>query len=132
MGKIINYAGGAGAEQDTDVNSAGTIIGLDELNFTVTGTTLSADITFDLNGGFLYGTIQITPGHPATSPVTGGTGSFAGATGTITGTVIAKKKEAVTITCPSMVKEGSVPVACPAGESEAVLGGHSRATNDGG
>ena len=67
-GKIINYAGGVGAEQDTDVNSAGTIIGFDELNFTVIGTTLSADITFDLNGGFLYGTIQITPGHPGHRP----------------------------------------------------------------
>jgi hypothetical protein len=30
--------------------------------------------------------------------VTGRTGSFAGATGTITGTSVAKKKEAITIT----------------------------------
>ena len=35
---------------------------------------------------------------PATGLETGGTGNVSGATGTITGTVIAKKKEAVTIT----------------------------------
>ena len=38
---------------------------------------------------------------PATGPVTGGTGSFAGATGTITGTPVTKKKEAITITYSS-------------------------------
>lgn len=33
-----------------------------------------------------------------TGPVTGGPGSFVGATGTITGTSVAKKREAITIT----------------------------------
>jgi len=53
----------------------------------VTGTTLTAEIAFDLDGGFLYGTVQISSSHPATGPVTGETGSFAAATGTIAGTV---------------------------------------------
>jgi hypothetical protein len=59
----------------------------------VTGTTLTAGIASDLGGGSLYDTVQISSSHPATGPVTGETGSFATATGTITGTVIAKNED---------------------------------------
>jgi hypothetical protein len=87
------------AEQDTDLSTAGKIIGFDEVNVTLGTTTSTADITFDLNGGLLDGTLTISRSTgTAAGPVTGGTGSFAGATGTITGTPITKRKEALTIT----------------------------------
>jgi hypothetical protein len=59
----------------------------------VTGTTFTAEIAFDLDGGFRYGTVQISSSHPATGPVTAETGRFAAATRTITGTVIAKNDD---------------------------------------
>jgi hypothetical protein len=53
----------------------------------------------EYNGGLLDGTLTISRSiGAATGPVTQGDGSFAGATGTITGTSVTKKKEAITIT----------------------------------
>jgi hypothetical protein len=96
---FVTLASTPGAEQDTDVSTAGTLIGFDEVTVTIGTTTNTADIAFDLNGGLLDGTLTISRSTgAATGPVTGGTGSFAGATGTITGTSVAKKKEAITIT----------------------------------
>ena len=72
--------------QDKEVNSAGQVVGYDVIRFTFNPKTTSAVIalTIDLRGGFLYGQL-----HQGTSPVshgtvTGGTGVFRGATGTIT------------------------------------------------
>lgn len=96
---FVRFTTTTGAEQDTEFSSAGKIIGFDDLNFTLGTTTNAADIVFDFNGGFLYGTFTISRSNGAvTGSVTGGTGSFAGATGTITGTSITRKKEAITIT----------------------------------
>jgi hypothetical protein len=51
-------------------------------------------------GGFLYGTgtVNIKTNKFSNGKVTGGTGPFAGATGTITTKTISKTKTAVTIT----------------------------------
>ena len=96
---FVSFTSTTGAEQDTDVTSAGTVIGFDEVSVTLGTTANTADIAFALNGGLLYGTLTISRSTgSATGPVTGGTGSFAGAIGTITGTSAAKKKEAITIT----------------------------------
>jgi len=56
---------------------------------------VSVGITVDTKGGFLYctGTVSFK-----TRKVTGGTGAFKGATGTIKGTAVSPVKEAVTIT----------------------------------
>ena len=96
---FVSFTSTTGAEQDTDVTSAGTVIGFDEVSVTLGTTANTADIAFALNGGLLYGTLTISRSTgTAAGPVTGGTGSFAGATGTITGTPITKRKEALTIT----------------------------------
>jgi hypothetical protein len=75
-----------GANQDTDVNAKGKTVGFDMLYFKATSATTGAvNITGDLSGGFLYGTgtINFKTGVFSNGKVTGGTGAFAGAKGTI-------------------------------------------------
>jgi len=76
----------SGAQQDTDVNAKGKTIGFDMLYFAATSaTSANVNITGALNGGFLYatGTVNLKTGAFSNVKVTGGTGAFAGATGTI-------------------------------------------------
>jgi hypothetical protein len=84
--KLVIYTKTTVAEQDTDVNRAGKVIGFDELYATQTGkTTGTADVAFAETGGLLYGALTLTHnGARAHGMVTGGTGAFKGATGTIT------------------------------------------------
>ncbi len=84
--KLVVYTKTTVAEQDTDVTSAGKAIGFDELYATATGkTTGTADIAYAEHGGLLYGTLTLTHnGADAHGRVTGGTGTFTRATGTIT------------------------------------------------
>ena len=59
------------------------------------------EVTFDVNGGFLYGKIATSNALKGyTGKVTGGTGAFKGATGTIKTKTLNNKatKQAVTIT----------------------------------
>ena len=84
--KSIMFTKTTGAQQDTDVNAAGKTVGFDMLYFAATSATSAAvNITGALSGGFLYGTgtVNIKTGAFSNGKVTGGTGSFAGATGTI-------------------------------------------------
>jgi hypothetical protein len=88
-------------QQDTDVNATGKPIGFDELYFaTTSASTAAANVTGDFSGGLLYGTFTVNfkTGAISNGKVTGGTGKFAGATGTITAKSISKTKTAVTIT----------------------------------
>jgi hypothetical protein len=88
-------------QQDTDVNAAGKTIGFDMLYFTATSaTTGNVNITGDFSGGFLYGTgtVSFKSGALSNGKVTGGTGAFKGATGTIKTKSISKTKTAVTVT----------------------------------
>jgi hypothetical protein len=101
--KAIGFGKASGANQDTDVNAAGKTVGFDMIYFAATSpTTGTINITVDTNGGFLYGTGTINPntGVFSNGKVTGGTGSFAGATGTIKAKSLNKSgtKVAVTIT----------------------------------
>jgi hypothetical protein len=89
------------AQQDTDTNAAGKTIGFDELYFTATSaTTAAVNITGDLSGGMLYGTgtVSMKTGALSNGKVTGGTGAFKGATGTIKTKSISSTKTAVTVT----------------------------------
>ena len=63
-------------------------------------TTGNVNITVDTSGGFLYGTFtaNLKTGAITNGKVTGGTGAFAGATGTIKAKAISGTKHAVTIT----------------------------------
>jgi hypothetical protein len=103
--KLAIYTKTTVAEQDTDVTRAGKTIGFDELYATQTGpTTGTADIAYAVNGGLLYGTLTLTDnGARAHGKVTGGTGRFKGATGTITAKPANKSgtHAAVTITYTS-------------------------------
>ena len=86
--------------QDTDVNAANKVVGFDQLYvaFTSSGTG-AANVTVDTKGGFLYGTFSISKSGTITNgKVTGGTGTFKGATGTIKVKTISNTKHAVTIT----------------------------------
>lgn len=72
--------------QDTDHNQAGKAVGFDELHFKgVSATTVDANVTADFSGGMLYGTfkLNLTTAAITNGKVTGGTGAFNGATGTI-------------------------------------------------
>jgi hypothetical protein len=93
----------SGGEQDTDVNAAGKTVGFDMLYFAaVSASTGNVNITIDTTGGFLYGTAtaNIKTGGISNGKVTGGTGSFVGATGTIKAKNLNKAgtRTAVTIT----------------------------------
>jgi hypothetical protein len=88
-------------QQDTDLNATGKTIGFDELYFAATSaSTAAANVTGDFSGGLLYGTFTVNfkTGAITNGKVTGGTGKFAGATGTITAKPISSTKTAVTIT----------------------------------
>jgi hypothetical protein len=100
--KSIMFTTTTGAQQDTDVNAAGKIVGFDMLDYTVnSATTAAVNITGTLSGGFLYGTgtVNLKTGAFSNGKVTGGTGPFTGATGTITAKQLNKAgtRTAVTI-----------------------------------
>lgn len=97
--KSVTFTRTTGGNQATDVSSAGKTIGFNIVYFTITGKSSgTANVAFDLNGGLLYGTVTTTNrGKTFSGKVTGGTGAFSGATGTITAKAITSKKTAVTI-----------------------------------
>ena len=87
--------------QETDVNSTGKTIGFDMLYFAATSpSSVAVNLTVDTKGGFLYGTFTFNPktGVVTNGKVTGGTGAFKGATGTIKVKTISRTKHAITIT----------------------------------
>ena len=91
-----------GASEDKDVSKAGKVIGYDILRFSFnpkTNTT-SIGVAVDLKGGFLYGVMRESDGPVTRGTVTGGTGTYWGATGTITAKTLGQDgtKTAVTIT----------------------------------
>jgi hypothetical protein len=98
--------------QDTDFNSAGTTIGFDNLYLKFTSTTsASGTATLDIKGGFLYARIATTNGGQTFSgKVTGGTGAFTGATGTVAAKAINKtgSKAVVTIIYSTENSRGEV------------------------
>jgi hypothetical protein len=88
------------AEDEKDVKN-GKVIGFDVINATfISSSTAKGGVTLSTKGGFLYGTLKFTNNPVTTGKVTGGTGKFKGATGTITGKDLNKKgtRTAVTIT----------------------------------
>ena len=90
-----------GGIQDTDVNTAGKTIGFDMLYFAATSpSNVAVNLTVDTKGGFLYGTFTFHPktGVVTNGKVTGGTGAFARATGTIKVKTISSTKHVITIT----------------------------------
>jgi len=98
--KSIMFTKASGGSQETDVNAAGKTVGFDVLYFAASSaTTGNINVTFDTTGGLLYGTANVTKsGAVSNGKVTGGTGAFAGATGTIKAKSAGENHEAITIT----------------------------------
>jgi hypothetical protein len=96
----VNFGKAAAGNQGTDVNAAGKTVGFDMLYLAFTSSgSATVNVTVDTNGGFLYGTFNITKSGTITNgKVTGGTGAFTGATGTIKVKTLSSTKHAVTIT----------------------------------
>ena len=98
--KSIGFTKTTGGQQNTDVNSKGKAVGFDLVYFSqASATSAKVNVTVDTKGGFLYctGTISFK-NDKLSGKVTGGTGAFKGASGTIKGTAVSNVKEAVTIT----------------------------------
>lgn len=74
------------AEQDTDINSAGKVVGYDLLYVALASSSAAVvNVTVDVSGGMLYGTATLnSAGVVSGGKITGGTSKFKGATGTFT------------------------------------------------
>jgi hypothetical protein len=97
----VGFTRATGGIQDTDVNTLGKKIGFDMLYFAATSpSSVAVNYTLDTKGGFLYGTFTFHPrtGVVTNGKVTGGTGAFAEATGTIKVKTISTTKHVITIT----------------------------------
>jgi hypothetical protein len=89
------------AQQDTDLNSKGKVIGYDDLYFAVTSSSgANAWFSLDVDGGFISGTFKVNfkTGAITNGKVTGGARAFKGATGTLTAKAVSATRTAVTIT----------------------------------
>jgi len=96
----VRFSKTVGASQDKDVKN-GTLMGYDMLRFVFNPKTNTASIgvALDTKDGFLYGVLRESGGAVTHGKVTGGTGKYAGATGTITArSNNAATRTAVTIT----------------------------------
>ena len=97
-----NYSQMVSSQQDRDVNKAGKVTGYDVLYSVFNPKTMSAKINFtaDTNGGFVYGVASASSSPVIHGTVTGGTGVFKGAAGTILAKNLNKAgtRTAVTIT----------------------------------
>jgi hypothetical protein len=98
----VNFSRTTIGEADNDLNGAGKVIGFDLLSIAFNPTTQTAvgNVTLDTSGGLLYGRVTFNSGPVGRGVVTGGTGSFIGATGTITARNLNKSgtRAAITIT----------------------------------
>jgi hypothetical protein len=99
----VGFTSSTQGVQETDTNTTGKTVGFDMLYIKViSSSSAAANVTVDTAGGFLYGTfsINLKTGAITNGKVTGGTGAFATATGTITAKALnpTGTKHAVTIT----------------------------------
>jgi hypothetical protein len=97
----VGFTRATGGIQDTDVNTVGKTVGFDMLYFAaISPSNIAVNFTVDTTGGFLYCTFTFNPktGVVTNGKVTGGTGAFAGATGTIKVKTISRTRHAITIT----------------------------------
>lgn len=100
--KGINFSKKNFGQSDVDVNSAHKTIGFDTLNGVSDPKTHSAkiDVSFDTKGGFMYFHLHSTSSTSFAGKMTGGTGKFKHANGTLVASNLNKAgtRTAVTIT----------------------------------
>ena len=82
--KSIKLGQSAGGQEDRDFNASGKVIGFDELymSFDLSTGVGTGNVAVVTKGGILYGKLKVTQ-TSISGKVTGGTGKFAGARGTI-------------------------------------------------
>jgi hypothetical protein len=82
---VHNYSQTSSSQQDKDVNGLGKVIGYDMLYTVFNPKTETAKLTFTavLNGGFVYGVATASSNPVSHGTITGGTGAFRGAKGTL-------------------------------------------------
>lgn len=85
----------AGVSFDKDLNTAHKVIGYDVLTWEGQS---HADVALALKDGFIYAHLAFTKTGAVTGKLTGGSGKYAGATGTVKGTSVSKTKTEVTVT----------------------------------
>jgi hypothetical protein len=97
----ISFTKASVGVQETDLNKAGKTVGFDMIyGVQVSATSSDANVAIDTKGGMLYGTftINLNTGAITDGKITGGTGAFKKATGTLTATAINNNETAVKIT----------------------------------
>jgi hypothetical protein len=99
---VHNYTATTSSQQDKDVNRAGKVVGYDLLYIVFNPKTETAKLNFTAvtGSGFVYGVASASASPVIHGTVTGGTGAFKGATGTIVARNLnpSGSKTAVTIT----------------------------------
>ena len=99
---VHNYSQTVSSQQDKDVNGSGKVIGYDMLYSVFNPKSETAKLTFTaaLNGGFVYGVANASSNPVSHGTITGGTGAFKGAEGTLLAKNLntAGTRTAVTIT----------------------------------
>jgi hypothetical protein len=99
---VHNYSQTISSQQDRDVNQAGKVVGYDLLYLVFDPKTETAKLNFTAvtSGGFVYGVASASSSPVIHGTVTGGTGAFKGAAGTIVAKNLnpSGSKTAVTIT----------------------------------
>jgi hypothetical protein len=99
---VHNYSQTISSQQDRDVNKAGKVVGYDLLYLVFNPKTETAKLNFTAvtSGGFVYGVASASSSPVIHGTVTGGTGVFKGAAGTIVAKNLnpSGSKTAVTIT----------------------------------
>jgi len=97
----IGFSDASAGVQQTDVSRAGKTVGFDEsYGVVVSATAVDNDFVLDTNGGLLYGsyTLNVVTGKVTDGKVTGGTGTFKHATGTLAAEAVASRKYTITVT----------------------------------
>jgi hypothetical protein len=99
---MVNFSRTVTGQQDKDVNKAGKTVGYDLLYLVFNPKTETAKLNFTAvtSGGFVYGVASASSSPVIHGTVTGGTGIFSGAAGTILAKNLnnAGTRTAVTIT----------------------------------
>jgi hypothetical protein len=99
---VHNYSQTISSQQDKDVNKADRVVGYDLLYLVFSPKTETAKLNFTAvtGGGFVYGVARASSSPVIHGTVTGGTGAFKGAAGTILAKNLnnAGTKTSVTIT----------------------------------
>jgi hypothetical protein len=82
---VHNYSQTVSSQQDRDVNKAGKVVGYDLLYTVFNPKTETAKLSFTAitSGGFVYGVANASANPVTHGTMTGGTGIFKGAAGTI-------------------------------------------------